>query len=475
MNMIKRRRFISLSATGLAVAGIAPAFISNYGCTPDTSVQDIEPIKAPFDMSQLQRPVFPNRVFNILKFGALGDGVAKNTQAFRDAIKACSERGGGKVVVPEGKWFTGAIHLKSNVNLHMEEGAEIHFSDRPEDYLPVVFTRWAGFELMNYSPFIYAINCENIAITGPGKLFGHGEAWWDWFKRQSVTGIKINNEMVLKNVPPEQRVFGTPHAGLRPQFISPVNCRNILLEDFSIAQPGAFWTIQFIYCENIIARRLNLSVRGGPNNDGINMDSSRNALVEYCTINSQDDSIAIKSGINEDGRRVGQPTENIVLRHLNCNPSNGGLAIGSEMSGDVRNVLFQDCSVSDSRHGARMKSNSSRGGIAENIYFRNLDLKNIRFGAIEIETDYSAWMSDANGTAHPVFRNIEISNLTCDGARAAAIVSGKQEMPIQNLRLENVSIKAGRGMSFNWVNGLTLKNVSVEPAEGEKIIISNCQ
>lgn len=477
---MKRRKFIKTIADSTIKIGVVPSLVSLNFCSGQitTAYEPIAPITAPFDMPQLQRPVFPRKVFNIKDFGASGDGITKNSKAFASAIQACSAKGGGTVLVPPGKWFTGAIHLLSNVNFQMEEGAEIYFSDNPEDYLPVVFTRWAGFELMNYSPFIYANNCENIAITGPGKLFGNGKNWWKWKEREDGPdgmGMRIYNEMVLKSIPPEKRIMGHPDLGLRPQFISPVNCRNVLLEGFSIEESGPFWTIQFIYCENVIARKLNLSVNTGPNNDGINMDSTRYALIENCRINSRDDAIAIKSGVNEDGRRVGRPSENIVVRNINCAPSNGSIAIGSEMSGDVRNIFFHDILISDTRRGIRIKSNSSRGGIAENIYFHNLDMKNIRNGALEIDTEYFAWMSDVNGKEHPLIKNIEVKNITCTGAAFAALVKGKEEMPVEDIRIENFKVVAERGMSFNWVKGLGLRNIDVKVEKGEIISLLNCE
>lgn len=434
---------------------------------------EIESITAPFEMPQLVKPQFPDKIFNILKFGAKGDGITKNTKAFQKAIEACSAAGGGRVLVPSGKWLTGAIHLKSNVNLHFEEGAELHFSTDPEDYLPVVFTRWAGFEVYNYSPLIYANGCENIAITGPGKLFGYGEAWWDWTKRGENTAKFIYENQILKNVLPEKRKFGTPIAGLRPQFISPINCKNILFEGFTVSSPGPFWTFDIIYCENVIVRGLHLETVGGPNTDGINLNSTKNALVEYCYINAGDDCIALKSGLNEDGWRVGRPTENVVIRKITGGKTHGGIVIGSDMSGDVRNIYANDCYFNGAQIGIRLKSNASRGGIVENIYYENIRMKNIVNEAIIIETDYGAYMASENGKAFPVFRDIKFSNITCNGAGMAVTMQGTVHQPVENITLENIAIKADGGMKFNWVNGLKLINVQSIPTKGRALSFEN--
>lgn len=435
---------------------------------------EIQKIDAPFEMPQLKRPEFKEQIFNIVDYGAVGDGKKKNTKAFQRAIESCSSAGGGKVIVPKGRWFTGPIHLKSNVNLHLQKESEIHFSDNPEDYLPVVFTRWAGFELYNYSPLIYARDCKNIAITGTGKLFGNGQSWWSWEEKQSDTCLKVYHEQVKKNIPPEKRVYGTKEAGLRPQFINPVNCQNVLFEGFTVASPGPFWTFQILYCENVIVRDLKLHTVGGPNNDGINLDSTRNALVEYCWINSEDDALALKSGINEDGRRVGRPTENVVVRYISAYHCHGGAVIGSETSGDIRNIFVHDCEYIGSDRGIRLKSNASRGGVVERLWYENIKMKNIKYEAIIINTDYGAWIADTNGRAYPTFRDIVIKNVICDGARKAVSIKGTDKIPIHNITMENVCINADTGMRIEWVEDLKMEQVVSNPSKGASKVFIQC-
>ncbi|MBN1588841.1 MAG: glycoside hydrolase family 28 protein [Pirellulales bacterium] len=436
---------------------------------------EIEPIDAPFAMPRLGRPEFPDQTFNIEEFGAIGDGKKKNTEAFRKAIRACSAAGGGRVLVPKGRWFTGPIHLKSNVNLHFEEGAELHFSDKFEDYLPPVFTRWTGFEVYNYSPLIYAVDCENVAVTGRGKLFGHGEAWWGWKKRDEKTARHIYQNQVLKGIPPKERIYGTPEAALRPQFISPTRCKNVLLEGFTVAGPGPFWTMDILYCENVVVRDLSVHTTGGPNTDAINLSSSKNVLVEYCLIDSGDDCVTMKSGLNEEGWRIGRPTENVVVRFVKGLRCHGGIVIGSEMSGGVRNLLAHDCEFDGSSIGLRLKSNRARGGVVEKIWYRDIKMTRLGGFAISINTNYGSYMASKDGKAWPLFRDIAIENVTCDRARAALRMLGNENQPIENITLENVSINAREGMSFHWVNGLTLKNVDCRPAQGGAFRFEHCK
>jgi polygalacturonase len=436
---------------------------------------EIEPIQAPFAMRQPTRPVFPNRIVNIRDHGAVSDGKTPCTAAIARAIEACSKAGGGRVLVPAGTWLTGAVHLKSNIELHLEKHAVLLFSTDPKDYLPVVFTRWAGFECYNYSPLVYARDCENIAITGRGKLAGQGKSWWDWVKRQDEMAA-ILLDYGRRGVPVAQRIFGSPDRPLRPQFFSPINCRNVLIEGVSL-DAGPFWTIQCVYCENVIVRGVTVANAGpprGPNNDGINLDSCRNALVEYCTLDTGDDCICLKSGLNEDGWRVGRPTENVVIRYCLTKRGHGGAVIGSDMSGDVRRVLVHDCVYDGTLYGIRLKSARGRGGVVEDVWVRGITMKNIVASAVLINTFYKAWAVTSDGKA-PLFRRIHIQDVSCEGARAAVELTGLPEQPVENVTLQRLTISAKTGLSATDVNGLILSNVSIRAASGPPLQMRNCR
>ncbi|HUW60552.1 MAG TPA: glycoside hydrolase family 28 protein [Candidatus Bathyarchaeia archaeon] len=441
---------------------------------PDGAPDNIGPISAPFPMPQLTRPAFPAATFSIADYGAVGDGVAKNTAAIRATIEACANAGGGTVVIPAGTWVTGAIHLKSNVNLHLAEGATLRFSDDPADYLPVVFTRWAGFECYNYSPLIYARDCENIAITGPGKIEGNGRAWWPWAERQSEAAMRMYREKIVPGVPVGDRVYGTPEGALRPQFISPINCRNVLLEGFTIAEPGPFWTIDLVYCDRVVVRKLRVFTQGGPNNDGLNVDSSTNVLIEHCFFETGDDCVCMKSGMNEDGWRVGKPTENVVCRYNITGKGHGGAVFGSDMSGDIRNVFVHSSIFDGTNMGIRLKSTRGRGGVVERIWCENIDMKNIAGDAIQITTAYNAYLPTTEGKA-PVFRDLHFSNINVNGAKFAAQLEGLPEAPLQNLDFKNINISANSGFHAKLANTLELNNVHVTAQKGPPFHWTRCK
>jgi polygalacturonase len=441
----------------------------------------IEPIHAPFSMPQLKRPVFPGRTFSIADYGAKSGGKTKNTKAFAKAIKACNKAGGGKVFVPAGKWLTGPIHLKSNVHLYLSEGSEIFFSDRFEDYLPVVFTRWEGVECYNYSPFIYAKDCENIAITGPGVLNGNGKRWWTTFPKHahdSGTGQRLL-KAEAEGTPVKERVFGTVADGLRPAFIQPVHCRNVWLEGFELKN-GAFWSVQMIYCENAIVRKLTLRTQGYPNGDGVNADSSHNVLIEYCHFETEDDAVAIKSGKNEDGRRVGKPSENIVVRHCySKGPCWGSISIGSEMSGGVRNVYVKDVEFEGTLLGFYIKTKPGRGGVVENVWIEDVVARNLRHPVFFLDTAYGADTFTPSVLAMPRLRNIFARNIRSThpavSNRRPIEINGLDEVPVRNVRLEDFTCQSKFGPTINLARQIQLDNVHVTVQEGPAFTMKNCQ
>ena len=418
-------------------------------------------------LSRINPPVFPAREFPITRFGAIEGGTVKNTEAFAKAIVACAQAGGGRVIVPAGKYLTGPIHFRSNVELHLADGSEVIFSDRFEDYLPPVFVRVGGIEIYNYSPLIYALNCTNIAITGKGRLNGNANAWWAWSRLQT----KRLFEMGAEGVPVAQRVFGTPEAAIRPSFLNLVSCTNVLLEDFAIGS-GPNWTVHPVYCLNTTIRGVHVET-DGPNNDGIDPDSCRDMLIENCTFATGDDCVVLKSGYNQDGWRVGRPTENVVMRQCTSKRGHGGLVVGSEMSGSVSNVFMEDCQFEGTDRAIRIKSRGDRGGVVANIFARNLTVKNMQREVVILNMDYSSDRQTILKETPPVFRNMRFENITGDGAPTAILIQGMASSPIQDIQFVNLAIKSTKGVIANHAQGLAFENVQVTPAKGPVFDLSD--
>jgi len=441
---------------GLALATAGPVFAAREEPPP------IGPIRAPFEMPRLERPVFPDRQADIRDYGAVAGGEVKNTAAIAQAIAALDKLGGGRVLVPAGVWLTGPVHLRSNLELHLEKDAVLKFSDVMEDYLPNVFVRVGGIELYNYSPFIYARGCENIAITGPGRLDGNSQAWWDWKTKETRAFFAQG----AAGVPVEQRVYGTREAAIRPSFVSFVECKNILLEGFTIGG-GPNWTIHPIYSENIIIRKVNVLTEG-PNNDGIDPDSCRNVLIEHCTFSTGDDCVVLKSGYDQDGRRVGRPTENVVMRHCTVKRGHGGLVIGSEMSGSVRNVYLHDSYFEGTDRILRIKSRPGRGGVVEKVWVENVTGMNLKREAVILNMDYT---SDPNAVVDrhpPVFRDIHVKRLAANSVPVAIRITGMDTSPIQNVTFEDMLIHATRGVIATHAHGLEFRGLTMTVAEGPR-------
>lgn len=401
--------------------------------------------EVPLILEKIVVPVFPDREYLITSFGAVGDGVTDCTEAFRAAIMECSKNGGGKVIVPEGHFFTGPIYLMSNVNLNITQKAVIKFSTDPNNYLPVVFTRWEGVECMNYSSLIYAYGEENIAITGLGVLDGQGanDNWWSWKGnkedgwKEGMPNQKIGRNLLFdlaeNNVPPEERVFGDGYY-LRPNFFQPYKCKNVLVDGVRFKN-SPMWFLNPVLCENVTVS--NLAIEGlGPNNDGCNPESSKNVRIKNCYFDTGDDCIAIKSGRNNDGRRINVPSENIIIQNCVMKEGHGGVVLGSEISGSVRNVFAENC-IMDSPHldrAIRIKTNSIRGGIIENLFVRNIEIGQVSEAVLKIDFYYE---EGDKGDYTPIVRNIKLENITSQKSPYAIWIKAYERSPVTNLVLEN--------------------------------------
>jgi polygalacturonase len=410
-------------------------------------------------------PAFPARAFEISAYGAVGDGKASCTEAIRKAIAACTAAGGGKVVVPKGRFLTGAIRLENNVNLHLEDDATLAFTDDVSQY-PIVFTRWEGVELMNLSPFIYAFEVHDVAITGRGTLDGQASAdrWWNW--RLAGAGNPGRDRparnrliaMQAKGVPVAERVFG-PSDYLRPNFIQPYRSRNILIDGPTIVN-SPMWEIHPVLSRSVTVR--NVTIRShGPNNDGCNPESCAGVLIEGCTFDTGDDCIALKSGRNDDGRRLNVPVENIVIRNCTMKDGHGGVVIGSEISGGARNIFAEQCRMDSPQldRALRVKTNAVRGGTIENVYMRDVTVGQVAEAVVTIDFFYEEGEA---GTHMPVVRNIDVRNVTSRKSLHALLLRGFKAAPISGVRLENCTFDGvAKPDVLENVKGVELKNVRV--------------
>jgi len=426
-----RKNFLRLSG-GAVGAAMLPAVVAPASAAADDgsgwSYVDRE------ILPRISPPRFADRSFVITEYGAVADGVTLATEAIRAAIAACTAAGGGRVVVPAGTFLTGAVHLKDNVNLHVAEGATLLFSTDPADYLPVVLTRFEGIEMMNYSPLIYANDCKNIAVTGSGTLDGQAawENWWAWVGKSSE-GWTLLQQQAKDGVPVEQRVFG-PGYYLRAAFIETYRCTNVLIDGVKLVR-SPFWEIHPVLSRNITIQNVVIDSRG-PNNDAVDPECCRYVVIRGCTFDVGDDCIAIKSGREADGLRVNVPSEDILIEQCTLRLRYGAITIGSEMTGGARNIFVRDCTIGSPGlyFGLYIKTNSVRGGFAENIYLKDIEISNLTKEVISC--NFYRGEGDT-GTLTPRVRNVELRNIHVGHARNAFSMTGYPRSPIQDVRLVN--------------------------------------
>ncbi len=428
--------------------------------TPPLRAEQAEWSQVPGILARIQTPVFPLRDFAITNYGAVADGRTDCTAAISDAIDACVQTGGGRVIVPAGEFLTGAIHLKSRVNLHLETNAVLKFRTDPKAYLPVVFTRFEGTECYNYSPLIYALGQKNVAVTGEGTLDGQAdESNWLAWKRTAARAKLV--KMADANVPVEQRQFGGADH-LRPDFIEFNRCRNVLIEGVKIRR-SPMWEIHPLLCTNVTVRNVNI-VSHGPNNDGCDPESCRDVLIENCLFDTGDDCIAIKSGRNDDGRRIGVPSVNLVIRNCTMRDGHAGTAIGSEISGSCSNVFVEDCEMSSPNLNCalRLKSNAVRGGVLQNIFMRNVNVGQVSDSVLQINFLYE---EGTNGLYKPVARNVVMENVTVAQTPRVLNVRGFPGAEISNVRIYNSTFKQVAKPDVVQDADVKLVNCTLEPAK----------
>ena len=421
----------------------------------------------------VRAPRFPARSFPITDFGARGDRTTLNTDAIARAIKACTAAGGGRVLVPAGDFLTGAVHLESNVELHLAEGATLLFSTDPAHY-PMVFTRWEGIELINYSPLVYAYKAKNVAITGKGTLDGQAgaEHWWSWkgpwggtvpygwregMPNQRPARARLF-QMAEDRVPVEKRVFG-PGSYLRPPFVQPYLCENVLIEGVKIRR-SPFWNVHPVLCRNVIVRGIDV-IGHGPNNDGIDPESVDMMLIEDCVFDTGDDCIAVNSGRNEDGRRLATPAQNILIRNCRMREGHGGVVVGSQISGGARWVFAENCLMDspDLWYAIRFKNNALRGGLLENFYYRDISVGQVGRAAVTCDFNYE---EGANGRFVPRLRNVVIERLRAAHAVRVLDSQGLPGAPVTDITLRDCSFDGVTQPSIvRHTERLVLDNVRV--------------
>ncbi len=432
---------------------------------PDTIV----PVTAPFDMPDFKRPVFNDLVINITDKGAKPDELA--TAAIQQAIDEVNAKGGGTVTVPAGVWKTGRIELKSNVNLQLAEGAELHFSGDIKDYQPAVFTRNEGIELYSLGALIYANGQEHIALTGKGKLVGPARDCE--IQRRQIKGGVVE-EYIKVETPVEKRLYdgknGTPV--FLPMFVSPINCKDVLVEGVTL-ENTPFWNVVPVYCDGVIIRGITVHSVGIPRGDGIDIESSRNVLIEYSTLSCGDDCFTMKAGRCEDGLRVNKPSENIVVRYCLAEKGHGGITCGSETAGFIKNLYVHDCVFDGTGTGLRFKSRRNRGGGGANLIYERIRMK-LSGGAFVWDMLGSKTYVGELAVRHPaleitpltpVYRNIVARDIVVEECPQLIRAVGVPEMPIDGVLIENMEANCEKLIKMQDIQNVLVRNAAIHSAD----------
>ena len=492
---LHRPAFMLLTANLFAVI-ISAQPISKTAQVPDL-YRDLE-----FQMPRVTEPVIPANSIYITDFGAKKGGQILCTSAFNKAIETLSRRGGGRVIVPAGTWLTGPITLKSNIELYTEAGALILFSADKNLY-PLVETNFEGFDTFRCSSPVNGRNLENISITGRGVFDGSGDAWRavkkekltesQWKKLIASGGLVSENgktwypsdqyrkgeEIAEMNVPRQLKTreeFGQIRDFLRPVMISLVSCKKVLI-DGPTFQNSPAWCIHPLFCEDLTVKNTTVrNPRYSQNGDGIDIESCKNSLVHDCNFDVGDDAICIKSGKDKEGRTRGLPTENLIVKNCIVYHGHGGVTIGSEMSGGVRNLHVSNCTFIGTDVGLRFKSNRGRGGVVQNIYISNIEMINIPAQAISFDLFYggksaSEAMDEGDVRVEqaiqpvseetPQFKNIFIREVNCKGAFQGIFMQGLPEMNLENIQLENLQMEADYGLICADANKIKIRNLTL--------------
>ncbi len=511
---MKKQNIRDLWKTGVALTAVLFMSCKGTGYPPSYMGDVLSGIE--FEMPKVEEPEIPGYSVRITDFGAISGGQVLNSQAFKDAIDAVSQKGGGRVIIPAGIWLTGPIKLKSRLELHAEAGALIVFSDNKELY-PLVETSFEGVNTWRCISPLYGKDLENIAFTGTGVWDGSGDSWryvkksklteTQWKKLVSSGGVlngegnewypseqfrKAQSEADM-NVPSGLRTreeFEAIRDFLRPVMVSVVNCRKVLFNGPTFQNSPA-WCIHPLLVENLTVR--NITVRNpwySQNGDGLDLESCRNAIVCQSNFDVGDDAICIKSGKGRAGRDRGIPCENIIIKNCIVFHGHGGVTIGSEMSGGVKNIHVSNCSFIGTDVGLRFKSARGRGGVVENIYMSHVRMMGIQSHAISFDLFYGGKPvgevieeNDPENRASavavneetPVFRSIKFRDITCKGAGQAIFLRGLPEMYPENIHMENLMMEADLGMTFVNAGKVTMQNITLITKKIPAIEYENCR